>query len=419
MADKQNYTRQKIGKSLCLLVFGLTMIGVIWEAPRQQVDPFRDRMTAKEAIDAEIAARTGWIQLVGGGFVALTAITTWRTSQANQKKHDFDVAQAEKNFKLLLEKQEKDTAQAEKNFQAIQEKNTADRFSKAVEMLGHDKLDIRLGGIFALEQIANTEDKYYWQIMEILTAYIRTRSPWPPQEASRKMTANVPKLDEDIQAAMTVIVRRKYTYQNGEKHRLNLCNTDLRYLYVPGAKLQGVSISDSSLEGAFLCDANLEDSLLTQTILTKANLSNASLQNSWLACSELSKACFNEANLEKAHCINSHFTNAFLTHANLEDINLISAQMTGVKCLNSNLKRAILTSSNWENANLENSNLDSSLLRDTNLTNVNFQNTSLRNVIFSQVCNDITIEAVGLTQKQLNSAKSYEGANLPSYISKS
>jgi hypothetical protein len=33
-----------------------------------------------------------------------------------------------------------------------------------------------LGGIYALERISNESDKYYWIIITILTAYVRTNS---------------------------------------------------------------------------------------------------------------------------------------------------------------------------------------------------------------------------------------------------
>jgi len=61
-----------------------------------------------------------------------------------------------------------------RNLKATQEKQVAERFSKAVEQLGNKNIHTRLGGIYALEQIAkDAEEKYYWQVMETLTAYVR------------------------------------------------------------------------------------------------------------------------------------------------------------------------------------------------------------------------------------------------------
>lgn len=228
MADLRFPTKNQVGQGICLFVLICLAYGLIWEVPRRQVDVSRDRLTAKEAIDAETAARTGWSQLLVGSFVAFGAFTTWKNLQENQNKNRDDARNAEKNLQVLLEK------------------NTADRFSKAIEQLGNeDSIHVRLGGIFALEQIANTEDKYYWQIMEILTAYVRERSPWPLKNVDD--TAIIIPVTADIQAVMTVIARRRKSYQCGEPSRLDLTKTNLQELIVkPEANFRGVGTSPTS-----------------------------------------------------------------------------------------------------------------------------------------------------------------------------
>ena len=64
-----------------------------------------------------------------------------------------------------------------------QEQTNADRqrritesFSKAVEQLGSDKLEVRLGGIYSLERISKESPDDYWTVMENLTAFVRERS---------------------------------------------------------------------------------------------------------------------------------------------------------------------------------------------------------------------------------------------------
>ena len=52
---------------------------------------------------------------------------------------------------------------------------------KAIEQLGSDKLDVRIGGIYALERIALDSAKDHPTVMAVLTAFIREHShePWP------------------------------------------------------------------------------------------------------------------------------------------------------------------------------------------------------------------------------------------------
>ena len=69
-----------------------------------------------------------------------------------------------------------------RNFTLSREGQVTDRYTKAVEQLGSDKLDVRIGGIYALERIARDSAKDHPTVMEVLTAFIRdhSREPWPP-----------------------------------------------------------------------------------------------------------------------------------------------------------------------------------------------------------------------------------------------
>src|SRR5512132_2244120 len=127
-------------------------------------------------------------------------------------------------------------AQARTARRRHQEQTAADRerrimesFAKAVEQLGSDKLETRLGGIYTLERISRESEREYWPIMETLTAYVREHAPWPPRQAlanpfvelqgnseragestSAKQPANEaePRPATDIQAILTVLRRR-------------------------------------------------------------------------------------------------------------------------------------------------------------------------------------------------------------------
>jgi hypothetical protein len=149
----------------------------------------KDLLTLENAVNATRA------QVIGGIVVFFTAFTAWR------------------------------------NLKVAEEKQVTERFSKAVEQLGHDDVHVRLGAIYSLERIANDSDKDYWQVMEILTAYVRGRSPWSEEceEAIRnEQQSEVPPLKIDIQAVLTVLNRRKHTLGHGESHPLDLSGTDLR-----------------------------------------------------------------------------------------------------------------------------------------------------------------------------------------------
>jgi len=68
------------------------------------------------------------------------------------------------------------------NLTTAREGQITERFTRAVDQLGaidqlgNPAIEIRLGGIYSLERIANESKKDYWPIMEILTAYVRKNS---------------------------------------------------------------------------------------------------------------------------------------------------------------------------------------------------------------------------------------------------
>jgi hypothetical protein len=54
-----------------------------------------------------------------------------------------------------------------------------ERFTHAVEQLGSQQVDVRIGGLFALERIAEDSPADRGPIQEILVAFVRNHAPWP------------------------------------------------------------------------------------------------------------------------------------------------------------------------------------------------------------------------------------------------
>jgi hypothetical protein len=63
-----------------------------------------------------------------------------------------------------------------------------ERFTRAIAQLGatddegKKRMEIRLGGIYALERIARDSEEEHWPIMEVLTAYVRRHARWLLEE---------------------------------------------------------------------------------------------------------------------------------------------------------------------------------------------------------------------------------------------
>ena len=75
-----------------------------------------------------------------------------------------------------------------RNFSLTRQGQVTDRYTKAIEQLGSDKgIDVRIGGIYALERIAHDSPRDHPTIMDVLATFIRDHSSeqWPPAEPGR------------------------------------------------------------------------------------------------------------------------------------------------------------------------------------------------------------------------------------------
>jgi hypothetical protein len=194
------------------------------------------------------------------------------------------------------------------------EGQVTERFTRAIDQLGNKQLEIRLGGIYALERIARDSKKDHSPIMEILTAYVRQRVPWQPKDdplwqgdqsavemPSAKNEPALPKPATDIQAILTVLGRRIRVSGQGEEQRFDLAGTDLRGANLTGTRLEGANFMGAHLEQASLDSAYLHWAILAGTHLEGANLSSARLKGAVLVTAHLEGVSFMGAHLEQAN----------------------------------------------------------------------------------------------------------------------
>ena len=164
---------------------------------------------------------------------------------------------------------------AEQTVEVAREGQITERFTRAVEQLGNrESMAMRLGGIYALERIAKDSPKDHWQVMEVLTAYVRENSLWGMYPSVKHSYRKIP---SDIQAILTVIGRQNAKY-DGPKQRLDLTHTDLRGAILLKANFQGTNLEYANLEGARLGDANLQGANFSEAILKNATLVKADLK---------------------------------------------------------------------------------------------------------------------------------------------
>jgi hypothetical protein len=192
----------------------LLLLLVTWKLPQWYAASWEKLTDPKDIARLESDTRSTMVQAVGGIALLAGLLFTWR-----------NLRMTEQNSRQTLELSRKGQIN--------------DRFIKAIEQLGavdqggSKKLEVRLGGIYALEQIArDSPEDHHWPIMEILTAYVREHASWkeeeqpsqeeisPRETQPAQSNQSLPKLAPDIQAILTVLGRRGSSPLNRGEVRL-------------------------------------------------------------------------------------------------------------------------------------------------------------------------------------------------------
>ena len=264
------------------------------------------QLRARSKIGVQPSARPDWAQrLTSVGSIATVAVAIAALLYTNQANVD----------------QRRITEQGQ----------ITDRYGRAIEQIGNDALDVRVGGIFALERVMRDSPPDQSTIVEVLTAFVRVHSAGrvtPPTPKSVGAERLMPAAPADIQAALTVIGRRDPRHDG--KRRI-----DLSYANLYGADLSDANLAGAELEGADLTGATMYRADLTRAHLLAANLSFASCRwanftDAGMVNSVLVNAFLYDANLTGADMAFADLTQAFLSGATLTGADLSNAKLAGI-----------------------------------------------------------------------------------------
>jgi uncharacterized protein YjbI with pentapeptide repeats len=314
----------------------LVYILIWWLLP-----PLLYAATSDEAV--RIKAITDTRTALLAGLVGIGALGTFYVNARTQRFTAETLRISEANFELAERSQKESIRLAERG-------HLTDRYTKAIEQLGSDKLDVRLGGIYALEQLATDSDNPRDQatIVEVVSAFVRVHSnplnqyrrSFPgssaaesPEEERRKATEFVdrfPRPPVDVRVGMTVLGRlpSRPGVGRGDLTRAHLKGVDLAGANLAGATFSGANLTDANLQGANLSTARLDGAILTHARLYKAILAGAYLA---------------DVHMDHALCLETDLTKAKLPMARLTSANLAGAKLHGANLSGAKLLHADLT----------------------------------------------------------------------------
>ena len=325
-----------------------------------------------------------------------------------------------------------------RSFRLSREGHVTDRFTKAIDQLGSDRLEVRLGGIYALERIMIDSARDRGAISDILAAFVREHSPISGTDladkrsrSSNETSANndAGRPSTDVQAALTVLARR-----SGRPNEKKIA--DLRYTDLRGADLQHASFACTNLVGTDLRNANLfaidltnaqlagadlRDSILYNSCLDGADLTAANLKRAKLGGAHLRGSCLDNCNLRSAYLVQADLYQAILYEADLCDANLNNTSFREAELAGANLQKASLNQSDLRGAHLRNADLSGAHLEEVYVGEARGDGADLRGAcVIDTILRDANLAganlstAEGLTQDQIATATINRRTKLPS-----
>jgi uncharacterized protein YjbI with pentapeptide repeats len=194
-----------------------------------------------------------------------------------------------------------------RSYELSRQGQITERFTRAVEQLGSDKLDVSLGGIYALERIARDSKRDRKAIAQILAEHARERAPAQLDGADPDPSHRPP---ADVQAVMTVLGAPAMQPDKVAGNRGG-----------PPARGDRLDLSRVDLRNAVLERLHLE-----HAFFWKADLRGARCYGAHLDGADFGGACARHADYWEAHLKNVSFKDADLSDANLARADLRGAR---------------------------------------------------------------------------------------------
>ncbi|MFI0515780.1 pentapeptide repeat-containing protein [Streptomyces sp. WSLK1-5] len=335
------------------------------------------------------------------------------------------------------------------------------RFNAAINNLGSPSLDVRFGGIYALERIMQDSARDQPRTVSVLSAYVRQHAHVPKAGFAKEQGTfeerEQVELSTDVEAVMNVLAGRS----PGRDGRalLDLRRADLRGLNMTlwspkeTAKFErpeDVPDTRAPFSYALLSGADLRHAELFGVDLHWASLVEANLSGTTLFFSDLSHAALESADLTGVHLVETDFTGADLNWVkmrevdgstegnNFADATFVGADLTGAELEGASLTNVALVEADLSGAHLAGANLhgaklsaaDASLdyrfssdieknanLAKADLEGANLTNADLRGVDFSHAnLTHADLRGAKLADVKLTGAKLEGVRGLPSSL---
>ncbi|MET8993739.1 pentapeptide repeat-containing protein [Amycolatopsis sp. NPDC004169] len=165
------------------------------------------------------------------------------------------------------------------------ERRVTELYTKAVEQLGSAKAPVRLGGLYALERLGETQKSQRSTIVNVICAYLRMRYALPAEPAAGAPAEHHDRYEDRMQEAQVRFTAQRIL----RRHRqpltrpnlfwagvtIDLSEADLRTMDFASVDFELANLSGAKLAGANLIEADLRGANCAGTDLSEADLTDA------------------------------------------------------------------------------------------------------------------------------------------------
>ncbi|MFH8612994.1 pentapeptide repeat-containing protein [Streptomyces sp. NPDC018029] len=286
------------------------------------------------------------------------------------------------------------TQQMRADIRATHEEQIANRYTAAVNNLGNESADVRLGGVYALQRIMQDSPRDQPAIVDVLSAYVRTHA----RSSGRESAGYKGRPEADVHSAFEILARRNPDHDGAAA-------VDLREAYLPQIALRRWYGPDS------------DEGDVDRPRLSRANLSGANLASSDLSGADMSEVFLSGAKLPSADLDDADLRSATLFHADLTNATLQEAQMARGSFVEATFVNASLRGADLRGADLRGVDLKGADLKGADLRGADLRPAQRRKVNGKEVGRE-TGRTTRVTVEQLASTKLGPRTKLPSELAK-
>ena len=252
-----------------------------------------------------------WWMLAAVAAVVITAfvVTTWLLTIASHAKPGTDQANsrldavrtglaagagagAAVGLMLAFRRQHHQEIATELTDRDATERRITELYTKAVEQLGNDKAPVRLGGLYALERLAQDNPEHRQTIVDVICAYLRMPFSAAPPSGKRESEATKAPAEPAVEAETSTVVPEDTWHQERQvrltaqrilaEHLRDDRTEDERSTDPPSTRFwPGLRLD---LAGATLIDFNLN-----RGVIAHANFSGATFSgDAWFSAAAFS-----------------------------------------------------------------------------------------------------------------------------------